>query len=138
MAIKRQAPAKALIIQFHLHLSSNKQQLADLKILYISSTFGNCTSSNIFLKPISQKLTIINLLFSETSDFLWPFAKIIGVMYFSPLVCLFWSKHNIFSSCFIAMLRTTNLFFLFKNKNYHYICCFYHECVFQLLIWLIG
>ena len=34
-----QTPAKTLIIQFPLHLSTNKQWLADFKILYISSTF---------------------------------------------------------------------------------------------------
>ena len=43
MDIQGQTPAKALIIQFHLHLSTNKQWLADLKIMYISSTFTNIT-----------------------------------------------------------------------------------------------
>ena len=38
-----QAPARNLIIQFHLHLSTSKQWLADFKILYISSTFTNLT-----------------------------------------------------------------------------------------------
>ena len=43
-----------------------------------------------------------------------------------------------FASFFIAMLRTTNLFFVYKNKNYCYLCRFYHECAFDLLIWLIS
>ena len=39
MDIQVQTPRKTLIIQFHLHISTNKQWLADFKILYISSTF---------------------------------------------------------------------------------------------------
>ena len=42
--IQEQAPTKTLIIQFHLHLSTSKQWLADFKILFISSTFSNCTN----------------------------------------------------------------------------------------------
>ena len=42
--IQGQAPAKTLIIQFHFYLSTNKQWLADFSILYISSTFSNCTN----------------------------------------------------------------------------------------------
>ena len=44
MGIHGQAPAKTLIIQFHPHLSTDKQWLADFKILYISSTLSNCTN----------------------------------------------------------------------------------------------
>ena len=43
MEIQRQTPAKTLTIQFDLHLSTNKQWLADFKILYISSTFTTNT-----------------------------------------------------------------------------------------------
>ena len=43
MDLQGQAPAKTLIIQFHLHLSTNKQWLAGFKILYISSSFTNIT-----------------------------------------------------------------------------------------------
>ena len=39
MDIQGQIPAKTLIIQLHLHISTNKQWLADFKILYISSMF---------------------------------------------------------------------------------------------------
>ena len=39
MDIQGQIPAKTLIIQFHLHLLTNKQWLVDFKILYISSIF---------------------------------------------------------------------------------------------------
>ena len=46
-----QTPAKTLIIQLHLHLSTNKQWLANLKILYISSTFTNVWIA--FMKSIS-------------------------------------------------------------------------------------
>ena len=41
--IQGQTPAKHLIIQFHLRILTNKQWLADFKILYISSTFTNIT-----------------------------------------------------------------------------------------------
>ena len=43
MAILGQTPAKILIIQFHLYLSTNKQWLGDIKILHIVSTFTNIT-----------------------------------------------------------------------------------------------
>ena len=39
MDIHGETPAKTLINQFHLHLSTNKQWLTDFEILYISSTF---------------------------------------------------------------------------------------------------
>ena len=40
----QQTPVKPLIIQFHLYLSTNKQWLADFKILSISSNSSNCTN----------------------------------------------------------------------------------------------
>ena len=44
MDFQGQAPAKPLIIQFHLHVSINKQCLEDLKILHISSAYSNYTN----------------------------------------------------------------------------------------------
>ena len=71
------------------------------------------------------------------SDVLRHSAKFIGGMCFSSMS---WFDQNItfFASSFIAMVRSTNLFFVFKNKNYCYLYCFYHEWAFDLLIWLIG
>ena len=42
-----------------------------------------------------------------------------------------------FASFFISMLRITNLFFVFKNKNCYYHYRFYHGCAFKLIDWLI-
>ena len=62
-----------------------------------------------------------SLLFSETSDFLRCSPKSTGVNHFSPLMYLFFDQNiTFFASSFIAMLRTINLFFVFKNKNYCY------------------
>ena len=58
MGIQGQTLAKTLIIQFHLHLLTNKQWLADFKILYISFTFTNIKSP--FMKSILQESTIIS------------------------------------------------------------------------------
>ena len=57
MEIQRQAPAKTLIIQFHLHLSTDKQCLVDFKILLLSSTF-----TNIIIPFISPFLCLANLI----------------------------------------------------------------------------
>ena len=58
-----------------------------------------------------------------------------NVFFFS---CFFLkSKHNTFCIFFISMLRMTNLFFAFKNKNCCYLCRFYHEYAFELIDWLI-
>ena len=54
MDIQGQAPAKALIIQFHLHLSTNKQWLADFKVLYISSTFTINTFHEVYFIEIDH------------------------------------------------------------------------------------
>ena len=58
MDIQGQTPAETLIIQFHIHLSTNKQWLADLKILYISSTFTTNTFHEVHFIEIDH---IINL-----------------------------------------------------------------------------
>ena len=47
MHIQGQTLAKKFIIQFYLHLSTNKQWLADFKILYISSTFTTNTFQEV-------------------------------------------------------------------------------------------
>ena len=112
-----------LFIQFHLYLSTNKQWLADFKILYISSS---CTNIPIpFMKSISFESTIRN------------FAILRKVWYIFQIWSVFFDQNIIFASSFIAMLQTTNLFIVFKNNNY-YLCRFYHECAFYLVIWLIG
>ena len=112
-----------LFIQFHLYLSTNKQWLADFKILYISSS---CTNVPIpFMKSISFESTIRN------------FAILRKVWYIFQIWSVFFDQNIIFASSFIAMLQTTNLFIVFKNNNY-YLCRFYHECAFYLVIWLIG
>ena len=63
------------------------------------------------------------MLFSERSDFLR------------------YSKKSYWAMCasfLISMLRTTNLFFGFKNNNLcRYLCRFYHECAVELIGWLI-
>ena len=57
MDIQGQTPAKTLMIQFHLHLSTNKQWLADFKILYISSTFTTNTFHEVhFMETDHNKL----------------------------------------------------------------------------------
>ena len=112
-----------LFIQFHLYLSTDKQWLADFKILYISSS---CTNIPIpFMKSISFESTIRN------------FAILRKVWYIFQIWSVFFDQNIIFASSFIAMLQTTNLFIVFKNNNY-YLCRFYHECAFYLVIWLIG
>ena len=57
MGIQGQTPAKTLIIQFYLHLLTNKQWLADFKILYISSTFTANTYHKVhFIEIDNNKL----------------------------------------------------------------------------------
>ena len=112
-----------LFIQFHLYLSTNKQWLADFKILYISSSRTNIPIP--FMKSISFESTIRN------------FAILRKVWYIFQIWSVFFDQNIIFASSFIAMLQTTNLFIVFKNNNY-YLCRFYHECAFYLVIWLIG
>ena len=51
MGIQGTAPPKTMVIQSHFHLSTNKQWLADCKILHISSTFSNIAIP--FMKSIS-------------------------------------------------------------------------------------
>ena len=125
-----QVPAKTLIIQFYLHLSTNVA--SRLHDLYISSTFSNC-------KSISEESTIINFAILWNIWFSKMFCRIRWInIFFTFHMSLFDQNITCFASSFVAMLRTTNLFFVFKNKNYCYLCRFYHECAFELLIWLIG
>ena len=135
MDIQGQAPAKTLIIQFHLHLSTNKQWLANFKILYISSTF---TSNNFhevhFIEIDHNKFCYaLKLWFSKM---FWKFHW--SYVFFTFNVSFFDQNITFFATSFISMLRTTNLFFVFKNKNYRYLCRFYHKCASDLLFWLIG
>ena len=51
MDIQGQTLVKVLIIHLHVHFSTNKQWLADAKLLYNSSTFTNTTI--IFMKSIT-------------------------------------------------------------------------------------
>ena len=55
------------------------------------------------------------MLFAETSDFLRCSPKSIAVMYFLPLMCLFWSKHNIFCFFFYCYASNNQLIFLFQK-----------------------
>ena len=54
MDIQWQTLAKTLIIQFHLHLSTKKQWLADFKILYILSTFTTNTFHKVHFIEIDH------------------------------------------------------------------------------------
>ena len=47
--------------------------------------------------------------------------------------CCYFKSIIFFAS---SLLRTTNLFFSFR-KNCCYLCRFYNECAFDLLIWLV-
>ena len=55
------------------------------------------------------------MLFAETSDFLRCYPKSIAVMYFLPLMCLFWSKHKIFCFFFYCYASNNQLIFLFQK-----------------------
>ena len=136
MDIQGQAPAKTLIIQFHLHLSTNKQWLADFKILYILSTFTTNTFHEVHFIEIDH---ITNFAILWSAWFSKMFCKIHwSYVFFTFDVSFFDQNMTFFASSFVAMLRTTNLVFVFKNKNYCYLCRFCHKCAFDLLIWLIG
>ena len=133
MDIQGTTPAKTLIIQFHLHLSANKQWLADFKILYISSSFTN--TKLLFMKSISSESTIINFAILWNLCFSIMFCNIHWVNVFFTFDVFFFYQNSIF--CFFFYC-STNLFFVFKNKNNCYLCRFYHECTFDLLIRLVG
>ena len=100
MNIQEQTPQKTLIIQFHLHISTNKQWLAAFKILYISSTFANnfreahivdIDHSKLYYSP--NRLIFYDVLQNPLSNVFFIF----GLSFFS---------HNItfFASFFIATL----------------------------------
>ena len=59
-------------------------------------------------------------------------------VFFSVDESYFDQNITFFASSFVAILQTNNLFFVFKNKNYCYLCRFYHRCAFDLLIWFLG
>ena len=125
MDLQRQAPAKTLIIQFHLHLSTNKQWLAGFKILYISSSFTNITIPS--MKSISWESIIINFAILWNVWLSKMFCKIHwSNVFFTFDVSFFYQNITFSPSSFIAMLLRTNLFFVFKTKNYCYLCRFYH------------
>ena len=115
--------------------TSDYTPVAYFKILHISSTFTNITIP--FGKSISKKSTMINIailwndLFSNIS------CKTNWSNVFFTFDVSFLIK-TFFASSFIAMHQKINLFFAFKNKNYCYVCCFYHVHAFDLIIWLIG
>ena len=115
MDIQRMIPAKTLIIQFHLHLSTNKQWLADFKTLYSSSTFTNIKIP--FMKFISLKQTITNFIILWNVLFCKMFRKIHRSNAFFTFDVSFFDKNiTLFASSFIAILRTTNLFFFSKIR----------------------
>ena len=94
------------------------------KILYISPTFTNITIPLI-------SITFVVLWNARVFKI---FCKIHSSNVFFFLYVPFLNlKHNIFRFFFIFMLRMTNLFFAFKNKNYR----FYHERAFEMTDWLI-
>ena len=118
---------------FPSHLLTNKQWLTDFKILYMSSTFTSIAMP--FMKSISYKSVIINF------SILWNvwFSKIFCKMHWSDEFSIFdmsFSNQNItfFTS---SLLQTTNLFICFHEKCC-YLCRFFQECPFDMLIWLIG
>ena len=114
-----QAPAKTLIIQYHLHLSTNKQWLADLKVLYILSTFTTNTFHEVHFTEIDH----INFAILWSVWFSKMLCKIHwSNMFFTFDVSFFDQNITFFASSVIAMLRTTNLIFFFsKKKNYWYL-----------------
>ena len=54
MDVQVQTPAKTLIIQLHLHLSTNKQWLTDFKILYVLSIFTTNTFHEVHFIEIDH------------------------------------------------------------------------------------
>ena len=89
------------------------------KILYISSIFTHITTPfisinlDILQNSLEQRLFLLSYVFFKNQNI------------------------TFFSSFFIFMLRMINLFFDFKNKNWCYLCRFYHECTIELTDWLI-
>ena len=89
------------------------------KILYISSTFTNIATPfvsinlDILQNPLEQRLFLLSYVFFKSRNI------------------------TFFASFFIFILSMINLLFTFKNKNYCYLCRFYHKCVFELTDWLI-
>ena len=110
-----------------VHPSTNNQWLATFQDIVHLIFFANIT-----MPFISINFAVLwNAWFSNI------FCKIHLKNDFSfSQVSFLKSKHNIFCFFFISMLRMTNLFFAFKNKNCCYLCHFYHECAFELTDWL--
>ena len=108
MDIQGQAPEKTLIIQFYLYLSTNKQWLADFKILYISSTFTTNTFHELHFIEIDH---IIN--FAVLSN-VWSFKMFSKIhwsnVFFTFDVALFDQNTTFFDSSFIAMLNDELIF----------------------------
>ena len=109
MGIQGQTVAKTLIIQYHLHLLTNKQWLADFKILYISFSFINIKSP--FMKSISSESTIINFAILWNLCFSIMFCNIHWVNVFFTFDVFFFIKTAFFASSFTAL----PIYFLFSK-----------------------
>ena len=76
------------------------------------------------------------MLFPRISHFLRYSAKSIRARCFSPFICLFLIKYNIF--CFFFYFHASNdllSYFAFKNENCCYLCRFYHKRVFKEVLY---
>ena len=106
-----------MIIQFHLHLLTNNQWLTDFS-RYCTPTFTNV------------KIPFITINFAV----LWNAS-------FSKILCKFhWSNVFFFFHVSFLKIKTQyfSLLFLFLWFEWPTLFCrFYHECIFELLDWLI-